>query len=157
MQYRTRKVRHVAILAGCLLFACAAPESRQPLDVTEEIQAANEQFVAAFERSDAEALAALYTQDGRLLPPNSDVVAGTAAIQGFWQTVMEAGVAEARLTTEEAEGFGDTAFEVGRYGLYDSDGNTIDEGKYVVIWKRTEDGWRLHRDIWNSSMPIASE
>ncbi|UCC49756.1 MAG: DUF3225 domain-containing protein [Gemmatimonadota bacterium] len=157
MRYRTGIVWQVAILAGCLQFACAAPETRQPLDVTEEIQAANEQFVAAFASSDAEALTALYTQDGKLLPPNSDVVAGTAAIQGFWQMVMEAGVAQAQLTTEEAEGFDGTAFEVGGYSLYDSDGNMIDEGKYVVIWKRTEDGWRLHRDIWNSSVPIASE
>lgn len=157
MQYRTGIIWQVAILAGCLQFACAAPESGQPLDVTEEIQAANENFMAAFASSDAEALAALYTQDGRLLPPNSDVVAGTAAIQGFWQTVMDAGVAEAQLTTEEAEGFGDTAFEVGRYSLYDSAGNTLDGGKYVVIWKKTEEAWRLHRDIWNSSMPISPE
>jgi len=157
MRYRNGIVRQVAILTGCLLCACAAPESRQPLDVTEEIQAANEGFMAAFASSDAEALAALYTQDGRLLPPNSDVVAGTAAIQGFWQNVMEAGVARAQLTTEEAQGFDDTAYEVGRYGLYDSAGNTIDEGKYIVIWRKTEDGWRLHRDIWNSSMPVPAE
>jgi uncharacterized protein (TIGR02246 family) len=154
MQCRTGIIWQVAILAGCLQFACAAPESGQPLDLTEEIQAANEGFVAAIASSDAEALAALYTQDGKLLPPNSDVVAGTAAIQGFWQNVMEAGVAQAQLTTEEAMGFDDTAFEVGRYALYDSAGNTIDEGKYIVIWRKTEEGWRLHRDIWNSSMPI---
>ncbi|KPK83136.1 MAG: hypothetical protein AMS25_01170 [Gemmatimonas sp. SM23_52] len=113
--------------------------------------------MAAFASSDAAALAALYTQDGKLLPPSSDVVAGTAAIQGFWQNVMEAGVARAQLTTEEAMGFDDTAFEVGRYSLYDSAGNTIGQGKYIVIWKKTEDGWRLYRDIWNSSMPVPSE
>jgi len=155
MQSRTG--RHVAILTGWLLCACAAPESRQPVEVTEEIQAANEGFMAAFASSDAAALAALYTQDGKLLPPSSDVVAGTAAIQGFWQNVMEAGVARAQLTTEEAMGFDDTAFEVGRYSLYDSAGNTIGQGKYIVIWKKTEDGWRLYRDIWNSSMPVPSE
>jgi ketosteroid isomerase-like protein len=24
-------------------------------------------------------------------------------------------------------------------------------GKYIVVWKKGEDGtWRLHRDIWNA-------
>ena len=23
------------------------------------------------------------------------------------------------------------------------------EGKYVVVWKKTADGWRLDTDIWN--------
>ncbi len=106
---------------------------------------------------DAQALATLYTENGMLLPPNSDFVSGTAAIQGFWQAVMDAGVAEAKLTVEEAQGLDDTAWEVGRYALYDSAGASIDEGKYIVVWKRTEAGWRLHRDIWNSSRPMSSE
>ena len=29
-----------------------------------------------------------------------------------------------------------------------------DRGKYLVVWKRGADGnWRLHRDIFNSSLP----
>ena len=157
MQFRTGMIGHIAVLAGCLLGGCAVPEARQPQDVTEQIEAAGGEFMAAFAAGDAEALAALYTEDGMLLPPNSDFVSGTAAIQGFWQSVMDAGVAEAKLTVEEALGFDETAYEVGRYTLHDSAGNAIDEGKYIIIWKRTEAGWRLHRDIWNSSMPMPDE
>ena len=33
-----------------------------------------------------------------------------------------------------------------------------DEGKYVVVWKKQEDGsWKLHRDIWNSNLMPAEE
>jgi hypothetical protein len=28
----------------------------------------------------------------------------------------------------------------------------IDEGKYVVVWKRVGGQWKLHRDIWTSSV-----
>jgi hypothetical protein len=67
---------------------------------------------------------------------------------------MNSGVASATLTTLEAIGIDSIAWEVGRYRLADSDGAPIDEGKYVVIWRLTPDGWRLHRDIWNSSVPM---
>lgn len=147
----------IAVLAGCLLCACSAPESRQPQDLAEQMQAADAEFSAAFAAADAQALASLYTEDAMLLPPGGDFVSGREAIQGFWQAVMDAGVAEARLTVEEAEGLGDTAWEVGRYALHDAAGALIDEGKYIVIWKSTDAGWRLHRDIWNSSVPSSSE
>jgi hypothetical protein len=29
----------------------------------------------------------------------------------------------------------------------------LDNGKYVVIWKQKGDRWKLHPDIWNSSLP----
>ena len=148
---QTSRIGYWAVAAG-LLLGCVA-DTPQTLDVTEALRATNAEFAAAFDRSDAAALAALYTEDAQLLPPNSDFVSGPTAIQEFWQGVMDAGVAEARLTPEEAEGSGDTAFEVGRYSLHDTDGNAIDDGKYIVIWKRTQEHWRLHRDIWNSSRP----
>jgi ketosteroid isomerase-like protein len=29
----------------------------------------------------------------------------------------------------------------------------MDDGKYVVLWKREKDGWKLYRDIFNSNTP----
>lgn len=155
MRYRTVKSGLVAVFAGFAFAACAAPEPPQAQDVSAEIQAADEQFAAAFSAGDASAVAALYTEDAMLLPPNGDFVSGKAAIQAFWRSVLDMGVASAKLTVAEAESFGDTAWEVGRYNLYTAAGDPIDEGKYIVVWKRTEEGWRLHRDIWNSSRPAA--
>jgi uncharacterized protein (TIGR02246 family) len=157
MRYRTGKSGLIAVVVGLALVACAAPEPPQTQDVSTEIQALDEQFAAAFMAGDAAAVAALYTEDGMLLPPNGDFVSGRAAIQGFWQSVIDMGVASAKLTVVEAESFGDTAWEIGRYNLHTAAGDAIDEGKYIVVWKRTEAGWRLHRDIWNSSRPATVE
>ena len=33
------------------------------------------------------------------------------------------------------------------------DGQVTSQGKYSVIWKRTPEGWRLHRDIMNADAP----
>ena len=33
-----------------------------------------------------------------------------------------------------------------------------DSGKYVVVWKKQDDGnWRLHVDIWNSDLPAPGQ
>ncbi len=147
-------IRTAAVmLVGVALCGCRPPQAEPPADVTPEIRTANDQFSAAFAAQDAAALANLYTAQAQLLPPNSDFITGREAIQTFWQGVMDAGVAVATLTIEEAMGTDSMAVEVGRYEMSTADGSTIDEGKYIVWWQRTPAGWRLHRDIWNSSRP----
>lgn len=116
------------------------------------IAAVNENFMAAFNRWDAAGLADFYTENGQLLPTGSDFVTGRAAIQAFWQAAMDMGRKTVRLETVEAKGHGDTAIEIGKYTLRREAGNVIDRGKYVVIWKQEGGQWKLHRDIWNSSL-----
>jgi uncharacterized protein (TIGR02246 family) len=124
-------------------------------EAREAIAAANRAFMDAFARRDAAGMAALYTADGQLLPTHSDVVTGTAAIQAFWQAVMGMGIEDAVLETVELTAHGDAAHEVGRYTLRGSGGQVLDQGKYVVIWQHDRGTWKLHRDIWNSSLPAA--
>jgi ketosteroid isomerase-like protein len=57
------------------------------------------------------------------------------------------------LETLEVFGNGDVVSEVGRYVLGGADGQELDEGKYVVVWRKEGDAWKLHRDIFNTSMP----
>jgi uncharacterized protein (TIGR02246 family) len=122
-------------------------------DVREAIAAANKRFVEAVSHGDAAALAALYTDDGQVLPPNAGFVTGQEAVQGFWQAVLDMGVKEAELSTIEVEGLGDTAIEISQFTLYGAESQLVDKGKYIVVWKREDGGWKLHRDIFNSSMP----
>ena len=126
-------------------------------EIRDAIAAAIETFMAAFSRGDAAGCAALYTEQGQLLPPNSDVIAGKQAIQTFWQSAMHMGIAAATLETAEVEGHGHTANEVGTYILQGAGGQVLDTGKYVVIWKQEAGQWKLHRDIWNSSRPAAGQ
>ncbi len=122
-------------------------------EVQAAIAAVNEHFMAAFNRWDAAGLADFYTENGQLLPTGSDFVTGKVAIQAFWQGAMDMGITKTlRLETVEAEGHGDTAIEIGKYTLSWEGGNVLDRGKYVVIWKQESGQWKLHRDIWNSSL-----
>jgi len=118
-------------------------------------EAANRKFMEAFGRGDAANVARLYTSSAQLLPAHSDFVAGTTAIQRFWQGAMDMGLKEAVLETIELEALGDTAYEVGRYTLKAAGGQVADAGKYLVIWRQEGGTWRIHRDIWTTSRPAA--
>jgi uncharacterized protein (TIGR02246 family) len=119
--------------------------------ITQQLRRCNDAFEAAFPNQDSVGLAALYTTDGVLLPPGMAEMKGTEAIQQFWQGAMQMGVGKAKLTTVEAEEYGDTAIEQGQFVLSGADGSELDHGKYIVVWKRQGDQWYLQRDIWNSS------
>ena len=125
-------------------------------NIRESIAAADDVFMATFKQGDAAGLAALYANDGQVLPPNGDFVSGQQAIQRFWQAIFDMGIKEAQLEIVEVEKQGDTAFEVSRFKLLGESGQVLDEGKYIVIWKRDQGQWKLHRDIFNSSLPAQS-
>jgi uncharacterized protein (TIGR02246 family) len=126
-------------------------------EIRNAILAGNEKLMAAAGRGDAAAMAALYTENGQVLPPNSDAVSGRPAIQSFWQGAIQMGIKAVKLETLEVEGYGTTANEVGKFTLQGEGGRVVDSGKYVVIWKQEAGQWKLHRDIWNSSRPAPGQ
>ena len=121
-------------------------------DIREEIRSANQNFEKNFASGDARGMASLYTSDGILLPTGAGIQKGTNAIQNFWQMVMDMGIKAAHLETLEVEQVGETAIEMGQYELSGADGQRMDQGKYIVIWKRQAGQWKLHKDIWNTSL-----
>jgi ketosteroid isomerase-like protein len=123
--------------------------------VPDAIAATNRAFMAAFEQGDAGAATEVYTVEGQILPPNHEPLTGGAAIRSFWQGAMDMGVTRVQLETVEFSQMGEIAVEVGRYTLAGREMPVLDAGKYVVVWKREGDAWRWHRDIWNSSRPLA--
>ena len=120
------------------------------------VASANEEFAARFNDGDAAGMAELYTEDGQVLPPNGDVVNGRSDIQAFWQMLMDMGIKGVELRTVDLEGGPDMAFEVSNFTLFDASGKMLDQGKYIVIWKHEDGDWLLHRDIFNSSMPVSA-
>ena len=122
-----------------------------PSPIREAIVATNQQFMSAFGRGDAAGVAQLYTEDGQVLPPGSEPITGRPGIRAFWQGAMNMGIKAAKLETMAVTHHGDAAYEVGRYALEAEGGQILDRGKYVVIWQRHGEDWKLHRDIWNTS------
>jgi len=125
-------------------------------EVRKAIEKVNLKFTEGFHKGDAAATAAAYTEDAVICPPNREMIRGRQGIEEFWGAAMRMGVKGVVLTTVELSGNGDTVQELGKYALkIQPQGKepVEDKGKYVVVWKRTAEGWKYHWDIWNSSMP----
>ena len=117
------------------------------------IVAVDQLFMSSFRQKDAQGIANLYTENGKFLAPNGDFVSGRKEIEKTFQHFMDMGICEIKLETLEVEGYGDTATEVGLYILESADGQMLDKGKFMVIWKKEHGNWRLYRDMINSSLP----
>lgn len=120
-------------------------------DITAEIRKANDKFESTFARGDAAGMAELYTEDGMLLPAGSGIVEGKADIEAFWKGAMDMGIKQAKLETIDIEQLENTAIEIGNCVLSGEDGQVLDKGKYLVVWKKRGGEWKLQKDIWNSN------
>ncbi len=143
----------VAAIAGLIgIQGCERHEDSGK--VRSAIEARNKELGAAFAKGDYAAVAGMYSSSAQLFPPNAPVVSGHDAIQGAWKSFIDGGFKGLELSTSEVEAVGDHADEEGTYRLVGPDGQTTaDSGKYMVIWKKENGQWFLHRDIWNSSSP----
>ena len=120
--------------------------------IHEAIQNANRKLEATFLSGNARGVGSFYTDDAMLLPTGSEPIQGTAGISDFWEAVLHMGIKEVKIETREVDAQGATAIEIGQYTLRADRGQLMDRGKYVVIWKLVKGEWKLHRDIWNSSL-----
>jgi len=142
MQYRPHVV--ILLLSIVLLFGCSGKTE----DPTPAIEAGNKAFIEHFLKGDEKAVAALYTEDAKIIAPGSPITSGRAEIAKFWRGFMDTGVKDITLKTLHASASGDLAYEEGAATIVNKDGSPSGV-RYVVVWKRVDGDWYLHRDIWN--------
>ncbi len=115
------------------------------------IEKLNDVWTAAFNKGDAAAVAALYTEDAYVLPPGSPMVKGRAAIEAFWRQAPQQ-MSDAKLTTVDVLPLGRSAArEIGTVTLKTKSQPPQEVvGKYVVVWRKVGRDWKLATDIWNT-------
>ena len=122
--------------------------------VRADIETVNREIGKAFSRGDAAAIAAFYTDDAVVMPPNSQMIKGRKAIEEFWKGAMGMGVRSIQLDTLDVQSGTDLAYEIGNATMIiqpQGGKAATDTVKYVVVWKRQPDGsCKLAADIWNS-------
>jgi ketosteroid isomerase-like protein len=132
-----------------LVVVACAPAGSKP---SPELAAAAEKWQAAMNAGDVDAIAALYWDDARLLPPNAGMQTGHAAVRASFEGMIAAGL-RAELPTVEATMAGDIGYRIGSYTLTAPDGTVADRGKFIETWKNEGGTWKISNDIWNSDMP----
>ncbi len=137
-------IRMALVIAFVL--ALIGPASAQKA----EIEAVNAKWTEFFNKGDFAGVASLYTADAVAFPPGSPMVHGQAAIGAMWKSMAEH-VSDPKLTTLDVKPLGPSAArEIGTVSLK-TKGSTPQEVtvKYVVVWEKVGNDWKLAADIWN--------
>lgn len=117
-----------------------------------EIQALENDWAAADNARDANAIAAFYSDDAISMSNNAPMTVGKAAIQ----KEMEESLAKrtqgetVAYVTLEVFGDGNTVTEIGTAISKDASGKVIRTGKYMAIWEKLDGKYRCIRDIYNT-------
>jgi ketosteroid isomerase-like protein len=137
------------LLVSALIISLTGTVSGQTLS---EIQANNDRFIDALGNGDFETVAQMYTENARVYPPGAEMVQGREAIKAFWASAA-AGVSEVSLTVLDLKPLADRfARESGMLMLKTKGDNPKEiAGKYIVIWEKVGDQWKLSDDIWNTN------
>jgi len=161
--YRTRGV--MSLLGAVAMFAACQPaaetaeqaEARMTSEASAAraaIEATQIRFAAHFNAGQGDSLAAHYTEDGRVMAPNTPVASGRQAIAASMGMM---GGATLVLTTESVAANGPLAIERGTYSITltppGATAQVTDTGKYLVHWRKVGDTWLKVDDIWNSDLP----
>ena len=146
------KRTHLYAVAVAVLTLAAAAFAQ---DAKTAIDKAGAKFAADLKSGNAAGIASLYAEDAMAFPPNATIAKGRAEIQKVWQGMIDAKL-QGEVHTIDLQTHGNVAIESGTYVITDASGTVVDRGKYVVAWKRGKNGWQMHRDIWNSSLPVSS-
>lgn len=136
--------------------ACQTPENTEVVSETPVVPAVDTEadraaieamtagYTAAVQAGDAAAVSALHADDAILHPPNEPSVSGREAIDAYFVRI-HAEPQDLTYATDDVvvSESGDLAYEVG----------TWDGGKYLTVYRRTPEGWRIVADSWSNDAP----
>jgi uncharacterized protein (TIGR02246 family) len=137
--------RSILAVAVALIFATPAMAQSKAA-----IQKLEDQWAAAFNKGDGNAVAALYTEDAYVLPAGADMVHGRDKIAAFYSQAVQR-LGDAKVTTTDVLKLGRSAArEIGTVTLK-TKGDQPQEmtGKYAAVWRKVDGQWMLETDIWN--------
>ena len=144
------------IAVGLLTLALASPVPAFAQagggNLRAQIEKVGQAWQNAYNAGNAAGVAALYTKDAKLMVPGAETGSDGKTIQKLIAGDIALG-GKLALTTDDVVGFGDYAVETGRWVATAADGKHLDHGPYVTFYKKADGGWKIYRDIWNSSMP----
>lgn len=110
-------------------------------------------FSKAYMDGDIDELVSMYTDDGKIFPNNLKIMVGKTDLKSYWTIPKDVKISHHKVTPTEIKIENDIAYD---YGYYE--GKTLTknkkevswQGKYIIVWKKIDDQWKIYLDIWNN-------
>jgi uncharacterized protein (TIGR02246 family) len=146
------------VMSVMALGACAPKAPDTAADVA-ALKADPSAWFDAYNAGNADGVASLYAEDAILMAPGAPGVKGRAAIREYISSDIAISKSTGLVMTfGEVTGVGvagDTGWVSGTFSAADGSGSIVDNGKFLSVYSRTADGWKMIRDIWNSDLAPA--
>ena len=146
---RTRYGLGVVVLVFSVAVTACAP---QAADQSAELASATDAWQAAFDAKDADALAAVYTEDCVFMPPNAELGTGQAFVKQEVGGMIDAGL-NVELVPMAVYAAGGVGYRAGTFTLHAPDGSLADRGKFIEGWRKVNGEWKINHDTYNSDLP----
>jgi ketosteroid isomerase-like protein len=109
---------------------------------------------ALYNAADLDGLAALYTDDAVVMPPDAPMATGVVAMRAYAEAFLGFGLVRTEVPTVEAYGMlGDEAWGAGSFRFFTADGTLAAEGKYLIVYRFVDGAWRIARHMWSNDAP----
>jgi|SRR5690349_2046090 len=153
-----KNVVAVIISAAVSLLSCnsAIGQSKAKSNVEEAKKAiaeSNAIYFQSFVKNDSSIFINRYAEDACIMAPDTPAMCGRdAALQFFRVAYHQFGLRNGKFITQEVYGAGDDyVVETGLWQSFDKNNVLFDDGKFLVLWKKTPQGWKMFRDSFNSN------
>lgn len=131
----------------------AQSENKALEEAKKAIAANNAIYFEAFAKNDSSIFINSYAKDACIMAPNSPALCGPdAAIKFFKRAYDKIKLRNGRFITTAVYGDGkEFVTEEGLWQSFYASGTMFDNGKYLVLWKKTPEGWKMFRDSFSSN------
>ena len=154
---RLTAISTLTIVAAGLMAACAAPQVDVAAE-TEAVRARSAGVVAAEAAFDVAAALAFWAEDAIVQGAGTPQIQGKDAIGDLYGQYFESGMLKefsGETSYLEVSAAGDLAYEYGvnRFVLAGPEGDLLDIGKYLVVWKKIDGEWFIAALGFTSDAP----
>lgn len=150
----------ISTIILALLISCKDPkqEFQKKLleDAKQAIAASNAIYFESFVKNDSSIFIDRYAKDACIMAPNSVQMCGPEAAAKFFRAAYDSyGMRNGKFITTavygDAKGF---VTEEGLWQSFNAKGELFDDGKFLVLWKKTPEGWKMFRDSFSSNRKL---
>jgi ketosteroid isomerase-like protein len=117
------------------------------------IEESNAIYFDSFVKNDSTIFIARYAEDACIMAPNAVKMCGQKAAADFFKVAyQQIGLRNGKFITTAVYGQGpEFVTEEGLWQSFDEQGKLFDDGKFLVLWKKTNAGWKMFRDSFSSN------
>jgi ketosteroid isomerase-like protein len=139
----------LTVLLVCINFISNA----QLQEAKKAIAESNASYFESFVKNDSSIFINSYAENACILAPNVPAACGHEAFAKFFRSAyQDYGLRNGKFITTNVYGDGkEYVTEEGFWQSFNAKGELFDDGKFLVLWKKTKSGWKMFRDSFSSN------